>query len=360
VPARWFVRRFERRASRIAALAQSEFRDAVGSHATRDHDAAPWWVDAAANALRSDIVDWLLLSGPGAAEKGIGFLFADRDAYPVAVVKIASSSHAIGRVERGYRALVQLRDAGATARGLAPEPLALLAGPVGQVASVETATRGTWLDSLLRRGNEAQYAERITEWLVDLGSATRGADRDDAWPALLRDVVERFCENVAGLVDPGFLGAACAAVADVERLPTVFEHHDCAPWNIYASSERLVAFDWDNADPRGIPAFDLVQGLGYLAMSIDGSLGTLRFAESFRRREAGPLRLVWRECRSRYASALGIDEDALRAIRVFAWMRLTNDETESRRRARNPLQGDAIERSMLGLWLEEARSAIDR
>ena len=354
------MRRFERRASRIAALAQSEFRDAIRSHAALDHDAAPWWVDAAANALRSDVVDWLLLSGPGAAEKGIGFLFAPRDADPIAVVKIASSSHAIGRVERGYRALVQLRDAGVTTRGLAPEPLALLVGPVGQVASVETAVRGTWLDSLLRRGNERQYAERITDWLIDLGSATRGANRDDAWLAPFRDVVDRFRENVASLVDAGFLRAACARVADIECLPTVFEHHDYAPWNIYVSPKRLVAFDWDNADPRGIPAFDLVQGLAYLAISIDGSLGTLRFAESFRRREAGPLGVVWRECRSKYASALGIDEDELRAIQVFAWMRLTNDEIEGRRRAGNLLQRDAIERSMLGLWLEEARSAIDR
>jgi len=358
LPARRFLRRLQKRASRIASLAQWKLRDAVGTPRGASATAEPWWVRPAAAVLRCDVADWLVLSERD-ADKSIGFLFAPGDDYPCVVAKIAASSPAVARVERGYRALMQLRDAGVTRRGMAPDPWGLVVGPTGEVAAIESAIRGTWLDSRLRRANELEYGERVTDWLIDLAVATRGPERDDSGPALFRDVVESFRENVADLVDAGFLHEACAMISRVERLPTVFEHHDCAPWNIYVTRQGLAAFDWDNANPRGVPGFDLIQVLARLGFAIDGSLGSHRFADSRRRRETGRLGAALREWRSRYASAVGIDPNALEAIRVFAWMRLTNDEIESRRRGGGSIGRDEVDRSMLGLWLEEARSAMD-
>jgi hypothetical protein len=292
-------------------------------------------------------------------DKTLGFLFIGREDFPIAIAKIATSEQAAVRVERGYRALEQLRDCGVTARGLAPEPLALLSGPSGEIASVETAIRGTWLDGMLRPVNEAHYVQRLTDWLIELASATRASERDDAWPLFFRGVVEGFRENAAGLIDGALLSDACDRVATLDRLPTVFEHHDCTPWNFYVTPERrLVAFDWDNANPSGIPALDLIQSLGYLAFCVDGSLGSHRLAEAFRRRERGRLGAIREEARTRYAAAAGIDDSTMQAVRVFAWMRLSNDEFEGRRRIGSRLQRAEIERSMLGMWEAEARSAI--
>jgi len=342
----------------MAGLAKSEILNVIANRGD-SNVVVPWWVHAAAPALAIDVVDWLLIAGPDPDEKHVGFLFADGDDHPSVVAKTARSTAATARVVRGYRALEELRSAGVGGR-LAPEPLALLPGPSGELASLETAIRGTPLDGCLRRANEPHYAEKITGWLIDLGKATRRAEQRDAWPSHFRDVVEQFRVNTAGLVDRAFLGAACSRIEALGSKPTVCEHHDCSPWNLYVRPDRsLVAFDWDNANAHGIPAFDLVQALGLLAFSIDGSLGSRRFADSFRRAESGKRGAIRRECRSRYASALGMDADTMTAVRVFAWMRLTNDEFEARRRRGDYPAPKDLESSMLGLWREEARSAMD-
>lgn len=354
------VRRLQKRTSRVAALARLELMDALGRSSKPADSIAPWWIDAAASALQLEMADWLMLSGPDPGDKCIGFLFTRGALYPNAVAKIALAPAAVARVERGYRALVQLAAIGATKRGLAPEPLAIVAGPNGEIASIESAVRGTWLDGVLRRGTEARIVERVTDWMIDLAVLTRGPERDDAWALLFGEVSDRFRENAAGLVDNGLLEAACSSIAAVKRIPTVFEHHDCAPWNFYVTGGHgLVAFDWDNANPCGVPAFDLVQALGHVAFSVDGALRRRRFADSLGQRKRGKLAVVRHESRSRYASALGLDDATMRAIRVFAWMRLTNDELEAGRRAGKQLRPEEVQRSMLGAWIEEARSAID-
>jgi len=360
LPARRIFRRLQKRTSRIAALARVELLDALGRSSKPAGSTPPWWVDAAASALQSEVADWLMLSGSNSGDKSIGFLFSRGALYPNAVAKIASAPPAVARVERGYCALEQLAAIGATKRGLAPEPLAIVAGGNGEIASIESAVRGAWLDGVLRPGTEMRVLDRVTDWLIDLAVLTRGPERDDAWALLFGEVVDRFRENVAGLVDEGLLEAACSSIAAVKRIPTVFEHHDCAPWNFYVThDERLVAFDWDNANPRGIPGFDLVQALGHVAFSVDGALRSRRFGESLGRREAGKLAVVRHENRARYASALRLDLETMCAIRVFAWMRLTNDELEASRRAGKQLRPEEVGRSILGAWIEEARSAID-
>jgi len=358
--ARRLLRRIQHRSVRLARLAIAVASERVHRESSVGGSGEPWWVNATEEATGIRVSDWLLFTGADADEKTIGFVFAGGSQSPVAVAKVARSVTAAARVTRGYQALEQLRHAGVTARGLAPEPLAFLRGVNGEIVSIESAIRGTWLDSVLRRNNEGQHVQRVTDWLVALGASTCRSGQEDVRPALVREVIDRFRENAAGLIDAGFLDDACSIAANIPRFSSVFEHHDCTPWNFYVTPEsRLVAFDWDNAASNGVPAFDLVQAIGYLAFSIDGCLGTRRFAETFRRREHGALGDIRRECRTRYASTLGLADDAMRAVRVFAWMRLSNDEFERRHRARNPLYRPQIDRSMLGMWEAEARSAMD-
>jgi len=185
---------------------------------------------------------------------------------------------------------------------------------------------------------------------------------DSAHPASRPLGLVRSDDNVEP-VDEAMEGSpldASIIVRSAPRMPRVFEHHDCGPWNFYRTpTAHLVAFDWDNANPEGVPGFDFVQALAYVGFAIDGAFGTRRFAESFARRKSGRIASLLPACRERYVSEVGLDDAALCAVRLFASMRLSNDEIEARHEQGRPLRSRELERSMLGMWVAEARSTID-
>jgi hypothetical protein len=195
--------------------------------------------------------------------------------------------------------------------------------------------------------------------LIALAVATKQRPNPAEWERRVRPTVTRFCETMDGIVDHGILREALALIDAAPPCPTVFEHHDFAPWNIYVMpAGRLAALDWDNSDQAGLPGFDLVQCHGYLAFTVDRALGTRQYALSHRTREAGPLGQIRRECRARYADAIGLTGNAMRAIRAFAWMSLAADDVVAWRALGAAMTRNDIERSVAGLWEAETRSAL--
>ncbi|AHG93310.1 hypothetical protein J421_5775 (plasmid) [Gemmatirosa kalamazoonensis] len=322
----------------------------------------PWWVGAASRLLAEPASnDWLLLTpGSNAEAKAVGLVLDRAAKWPRAAVKLGRTGETMARCERGLRALERLREYGVTALGHAPEPVGRLVDAHGRLrGTVESAVSGRRLDTAVRSDTVSRLTVETTDWLTALAIATRGPPRDDAWERLLRPTVDRFRDGAGGLVDSALCEEAVALLAGVKSLPTVFEHHDCRPWNIYRTRDhRLVAFDWDNARPHGLPAFDLLQCHAYLAFAVDGTLATGRYAWSHRRAEAGRLGGVRRACRARYADAVGLDDYAMRAMRAFVWMRLCADEVEVRRAGGAPLARSDVAQSLLGLWEAEARAAL--
>jgi hypothetical protein len=352
VPARRLVRRAQMRVSRAVGL--------VGGKRDRGEDQRPWWVDAGESSLGRSVLDWFEVTPSDPDGKTIGFLFAKGDKAPTIVAKVARTAASIARVERGHRALELLYGTNSDAPRLAPRPFGLARSADNDaLASFEEAIEGRWLDAFLTIHSEATYLDALTDWLITLGIATRKETDAAPW-SVFQETANRFERNAEGLVDAALLRDAMWTVRSLDHMPRVLEHHDCAPWNFYrARDRRLVAFDWDNATPDGIPGFDLIQALAYVGFAVDGAFGTRAFAESFTRRSGGRRQSILRACRERYASALGLDAATLRAIRLFAWMRLTNDEIEARRRANSSLRSHELERSMLGMWVAEARSTND-
>jgi hypothetical protein len=108
----------------------------------------------------------------------------------------------------------------------------------------------------------------------------------------------------------------------------------------------------------GVPALDLLQVLAFLGFALDGTMGSHRFAESYRRAESGPLGGVRRACVARYAAAVGIDEETVRAIRTFTWMTLAEEQAVLRAAAGRPLQASDVARTFAALWEFEAERAL--
>ncbi len=323
---------------------------------------APWWVVRAREVAPGGAeADWLLLTpGRVADAKVVGLMFASNARWPSVAVKLGRTAAAVERCSRGFRVLERLRDAHITALGYAPEPYAELTDETGRsVATVERAVNGCWLDTAVRANTLVRHVEQTTACLITLALATRGPPREDTWERLLRPTVSRFSECAAGLVDGALLDDATALIGGVRALPTVLEHHDFRPWNIYVTPEpRLVAFDWDNADRAGVPALDLLQCHAYLAFTVDRALATGRYVSSHVRRDSGALGRARRACLARYADAVGLDDGAIRVIRAFTWMGLAADEVGARHAAGSPITPADVRRSLLALWEVEARAAL--
>ncbi|MGB1547506.1 MAG: phosphotransferase family protein [Alphaproteobacteria bacterium] len=79
----------------------------------------------------------------------------------------------------------------------------------------------------------------------------------------LRQEIERLRPALATL-PPARAEALGAVLKRLDRptpLPAVWVHGDFAPWNLFLQEGRLVACDWENAEPRGLPLFDAMHFL---------------------------------------------------------------------------------------------------
>ncbi|MCE2509404.1 MAG: phosphotransferase [Alphaproteobacteria bacterium] len=72
----------------------------------------------------------------------------------------------------------------------------------------------------------------------------------------LRPALDGLAPDVAAAISPVLDGLDAPA-----PLPAVWLHGDFAPWNLFRQEGRLVACDWENAEPRGLPLFDAMHFL---------------------------------------------------------------------------------------------------
>jgi hypothetical protein len=308
---------------------------------------APWWTHVAGDADR----DWLLLAPGAGVEPRVLGMTLDDAGRPRAVVKLSRTPGAARRMATGAAILERLHAAGLSAARMSPTPLGAAHEGGALVATVESALDGAPLDAAAHRRTLAAWLAEVTEWLVRLARATRGAERADTWPRVFAPAVARFTAACGAMVDRTLLDESVAMLAAVGPLPTVVEHHDFRPWNVHVLPDgAMAAFDWDNARTDGLPGLDLVHGMATLAFAVDGAYRGGRLAESRRGQESGEIGAARRRCVARYVEAVGVMPDAFRAVQVFAWMdRAADDALAFPTRARQPFAE---------LWEVEARLAL--
>jgi Ser/Thr protein kinase RdoA (MazF antagonist) len=108
--------------------------------------------------------------------------------------------------------------------------------------------------------------------------------------------------------------------AYVPPIPTVCEHRDFSPWNVFMRRDgSLSVFDWESSVLRGVPALDVIYFLSYLA-----AFGNrMPFSRDSYRAAWDPSTATGRvnlECLTTYARAVGVDSSAFTSLRLLTWV----------------------------------------
>jgi len=306
---------------------------------------------------RPERLTWMLLSrGPRTISKVVGLVFAEPDPAPRLAVKLARVPEVHDALRREAAALgaVHARVPG----GLRGAPRVLFCDEQsGGLALGETALAGRPLFSLLTPNTYRDLAFRAVDWLADLaGPLASGAT--GAAGAIIDAALRDFAAAFGPLADPAELRATERLVAPLADLPSVPEHRDFSPWNVHVAPDGgLVTYDWESAEPAGLPLNDLVYFLAYLAFFHDDAIARRSCLESYRRtRDPGTFTGgVHRDCLARYAERVGLDAGHVRGLHLLTW--LIHTRSEYRRFAADAggaPAAAALERSLfLALWREE-------
>ena len=148
-------------------------------------------------------------------------------------------------------------------------------------AVVETLLPGAPLARVLTRERHASLAIDAADWLADLALDRPFEERDAWWPVTAAPIVERFEALVSPTVAADHLAACRERLEVLDRLPSVIEHRDFAPWNLLVDEDgTLRAVDWESSVRCGLPLLDLWYFLTYLALAVE-RLPERRLADAY-------------------------------------------------------------------------------
>ena len=306
---------------------------------------------------RPDRLSLLLATGgPRSVSKVVLLAFAGSEDVPVVAIKAPRVLEAADGVRREADVLERMGP-----RAAAGVPRLLLRRECdGIPLIVETALGGRPLEGLIDPGTLSGWADRVTDWLAELG---RGAAIRPAahWrEAIVEPSLARFERAFAGVVDPDLLEAGATIVRRIGDLPSVPEQRDFGPWNVLVRPDGgLAVLDWESGEAEGLPALDLLYFLAYASFAADRARDRDRRAVSFVRSldPASATGAVRRRSLERYAHHVGLDPASLAPLRALVWLiHAHSDFRHAEADAGGPPPAAALQRSLfLALWTAEVR-----
>jgi len=240
------------------------------------------------------------------------------------VVKVTRDEALNPRLVNEWRALGELQARGYS-NGTVPHPAFF--GTSGRLAVLgQTGIGGRrFVDDPATPGSPS--ARSAVEWLTDLGAATADVDSGGAANAAghIRGLFDRF----AGVykLEPRHRDLLESQIDTIARstapFPSVFQHGDPGAWNLLVTASGHVAFlDWESAETRGMPLWDLfhfMRSFGVLASNAGGQQDRLRgFAEQYL--EDGPMSEFLTDVTARYCSRVGIGAELVAPLFYMGWM----------------------------------------
>ena len=240
---------------------------------------------AAAAGIDLDGRRWAFAApGEYPSQKVLLFLFGPAGADPEALVKITRDPSLNFRLENEWRALSELADREIGTEQTVPRPL-FLGFHAGRAVLGETAVHGTPFRERTQATAECPHALAAVDWLLELGEATAArADPDsDAAVSRLGELFDEFARAYhLPSAQQDVLAGHVAALAGGERLPLVFQHGDPGPWNVLVTGDGRPAFlDWEAAESRGMPLWDLFHFVRSYGLAVSRADGTRDRQASF-------------------------------------------------------------------------------
>lgn len=307
-----------------------------------------WGLGPAPSSIRLQ----LQTGGMRSVNKVIAHVFADDRAEPALVLKLPRVRESEAPLRTEVRALQAIDGRAGAPRLLFATTLA------GTFVVGESVVSGTPLLALAHPLAFEELARTASEWITQLGATARVVDRSVWFERLVDAPLDEFVASFGRVLDAGMVRETEARLRTLGALPLVCEHRDFSPWNVLlAPSGALGVLDWEGAEPRGLPALDLIYFLAYWSFFHDGATDDASRIASYRASLNADTRTgaITRECLARYCDHLGIDAEMLAPLRLLVW--LIHARSEHRRLvedAGGPPERRQLDRSLfVNLWREE-------
>jgi hypothetical protein len=243
---------------------------------------------------------------------------------PSLVIKLTRDASVNARLETELDALRRLE-----ALGLADDggiPRVLFAGRHAGLAVVgESAVDGVPLSLSAGADPLGRPIVDAVDRLIELGrrSVRMGAPSEVATALIsLHTRYVELCQPTPAEADR--LHAAISSIAaSTMPFPIVFQHGDAGTWNLLVTAdERVVFLDWENAEPAGMPLWDLFYLLRSHAVGVgrrNGAPRRLAAVERFLFGRSVLSELVV-EAATRYVSAIRLDPALVEPLFHLCWM----------------------------------------
>ena len=253
------------------------------------------------------------------------FVIAPPDtATPSHVVKLTREPSVNARLETERDALRRLETLGLADGGGIPR--VRFAGRHAGLAVVgETAVDGLPLSLSGGADPLGRPIVGAIDWLVELGRRSMRMVAPTDVAAALAHLHERYvalCQPPTAEVER--LHAAISTIADsTAPFPIVFQHGDAGTWNLLVTpDERVVFLDWENAEPAGMPLWDMFYLLRSHAVGVGRRKGARRRLTAVDRFlfDRSVLSELVVEATTRYVSAIRLDPAMVEPLFHLCWM----------------------------------------
>lgn len=274
----------------------------------------------------SGTAPWALLTHGDSVDSAVaGLPFPDGARRPEVVAKVGRTSASDGALEREAELLLRLQRDRPTLSGV---PWTRTRGHrAGRSVIVQNALDGVPLERSLKPSTFDRIALEMTDWLIELAGMPV-PEPMTSWGGRLVDGPIAALPTIGHAPQARDLATrARAALSDLPDLPLVWEHRDLGHWNVVVpDAGGFAVFDWEFAEPRGLPALDLTWFLVSSALSIDGEAGGgLDRTRTVARYERllDPDTAIGGAIAAaigKYASTLGVGLDLLPRLRLLCWI----------------------------------------
>ncbi len=310
--------------------------------------APPAYLRALAQTAGVDIgaMRWgLSARGAYSSRKVLFFLFESGQPEPGLIVKMTRDGAFNARLENEARGLARLEALGVGDAETLPR--VVFSGQHGGLAIVgETVIAGAPFRERARWAADCPYANAAIDWLVELSAKTVGraseisadvlvatddgtsgdpAPRSGEAGAALGELLRRF--NAIYTLAPQHRDFLEAQVALIARhpgpFPAVFQHGDPGTWNLVATPGGRVAFlDWEAAETRGMPLWDLFYFLRSYSVGAARAGGTGDTLAGFREQwvDESPLGALLAAAVARGREAAGLPAALVEPLFHTCWM----------------------------------------
>jgi hypothetical protein len=276
----------------------------------------------AIDALLLGTQSWMLLTGgKRSINKVIGLPFLEGQSEPSLVIKFARVPEVEADLEREAEVLYQLEHECPDVPGI--PRLRARGRRAGRLALAESAIWGRPLLADLTPETFGDLALRVTRWLVELARGGEPRPAEVWWSRLVGGPLDELESAFGSALGRGAVDHARRVLEDLDNLPQITEHRDCAPWNIVLTGTGAPAlFDWESAEPRGLPALDLPYYLANAAFVLDGALESGRTRDTYARLldATTPYGRIAEACFDEYSRRLGLRGDTLPRLRLLCWI----------------------------------------